>query len=232
MLEVSDIDAYYGETQVLFGVDLSVEQGEVVSIVGRNGVGKTTTLRSILNLAEVKDGAITFRGEEITGEDTQDIAKRGIGYAPEERDIFAGLTVRENLKMAATSMSASRTAERMESVTERFPKLRELYESKGGHLSGGEQQMLTIARALMEDNDIILIDEPTEGLAPRIAEDVRDAIADLKGEKTVLLVEQSTKLVYELSDRIYGMVDGEVVYEGTPDDAEESGRVKELLTIQ
>jgi len=140
--------------------------------------------------------------------------------------------VRENLKIAATSMSASRTEKRMEAVTERFPKLRELYESKGGHLSGGEQQMLTIARALMEDNEIILIDEPTEGLAPRIAEDVRDAIADLKGEKTVLLVEQSTKLVYELSDRIYGMVDGEVVYEGTPDEAEDTGRVKELLTIQ
>jgi len=232
MLEVSDVDAYYGETQVLFDVNLNVEPGEVVSIVGRNGVGKTTTLRSILNLAEVKDGTITFRGDDITRMDTQDIASRGIGYAPEERDIFAGLTVRENLKMAATSMSASRTEKRMEAVTERFPKLRELYESKGGHLSGGEQQMLTIARALMEDNEIILIDEPTEGLAPRIAEDVRDAIADLKSEKTVLLVEQSTKLVYELSDRIYGMVDGEVVYEGTPDEAEDTGRVKELLTIQ
>lgn len=232
MLEVSNVDAYYGETQVLFDVNLSVEPGEVVSIVGRNGVGKTTTLRSILNLAEVKDGTITFRGDDITGKDIQDIAKRGIGYAPEERDIFAGLTVRENLKMAATSMSASRTEKRMKAVTERFPKLRELYESKGGHLSGGEQQMLTIARALMEDNEIILIDEPTEGLAPRIAEDVRDAIAELKGEKTVLLVEQSTKLVYELSDRIYGMVNGEVVYEGTPDDAKATGRVKEILTIQ
>ena len=232
MLEVSNIDSYYGETQVLFDVSLSVEAGEVVSLVGRNGVGKTTTIRSILNLADVHDGTITFQGEDITGLDTQDIAKRGIGYAPEERDIFAGLTVRENLKMAATSMSDSRTEERMEAVTERFPKLRQLYDSKGGHLSGGEQQMLTIARALMEDNDIVLIDEPTEGLAPRIAEDVRDAIAELKGEKTVLLVEQSTKLVYELSDRIYGMVDGEIVYEGTPEDAEGSGRVKELLTIQ
>ena len=146
MLEVSDVDAYYGETQVLFDVNLNVEPGEVVSIGGRNGVGKKTTLRSILNLAEVKDGTITFRGDDITRMDTQDIASRGIGYAPEERDIFAGLTVRENLKMAATSMSASRTEKRMEAVTERFPKLRELYESKGGHLSGGEQQMLTIAR--------------------------------------------------------------------------------------
>jgi branched-chain amino acid transport system ATP-binding protein len=212
-------------------VSLHVEEGEVVSLVGRNGVGKTTTIRSILNLCDVNDGTITFRGDDITGENTEDIAKRGIGYVPEERDIFAGLTVKENLKMAATKMSDSRTEKRIEEVTERFPKLRELYDSKGGHLSGGEQQMLTIARALMEDNDIVLIDEPTEGLAPRIAEDVRDAIADLQGEKTILLVEQSTQLVYELSDRIYGMVDGEIAYEGTPADAESSGRVKDLLTI-
>lgn len=229
MLELDGVNTYYGDNHILFDVTLHVGEGEVVSLVGRNGVGKTTTLRSIMNLAEVGSGTITFRDEDITGEPTEDIAMRGIGYVPEEREIFSGLTVRENLQMAATNVEDP--AERIERAVDRFPKLRELMDSKGAHLSGGEQQMLAIARALVGENDILLIDEPTEGLAPLIAEDVREAIADLRGEVTILLVEQSTKLIYDISDRLYGMVDGEIAYEGTPQEAQETGTVEEILTI-
>lgn len=231
MLEIRDINTYYGETQVLFDVSLSVEQGEVVSLVGRNGMGKTTTVKSILNLATVKSGTIEFNGDDITGQPTEAIAQRGIGYVPEEREIFHDLTVEENLKMAAVNLSGERTSERMEAAFDRFPRLDELRENKGGHLSGGEQQMLTIARALMADNELVLIDEPTEGLAPLIAEDVEAAVSELKGEKTILLIEQSTQFVYNLSDRIYGIVNGEIVYEGEPDEAQRSGKVKEILTV-
>lgn len=229
MLELDGVNTYYGDNHILFDVTLHVGEGEVVSLVGRNGVGKTTTLRSIMNLAEVGSGTITFRDEDITGAPTEDIAMRGIGYVPEEREIFSGLTVRENLQMAATNVGDP--AERIERAVDRFPKLRELMDSKGAHLSGGEQQMLAIARALVGENDILLIDEPTEGLAPLIAEDVREAIADLRGEVTILLVEQSTKLIYDISDRLYGMVDGEIAYEGTPQEAQETGTVEEILTI-
>ncbi|WP_435348537.1 ABC transporter ATP-binding protein [Haloarchaeobius sp. HRN-SO-5] len=231
MLEVNAIDAYYDETQVLFDVSLSIETGEVVSLVGRNGMGKTTTVRSILNLAEVRSGTIEYEGEDITGAPTEKIAQRGIGYVPEERDIFSDLTVVENLRMAGVDIGGAETEKRIEEVFERFPKLRELEDSKGGHLSGGEQQMLTIGRALVGDNDLLLIDEPTEGLAPLIAEDVEKAVADLKGEKTILLIEQSTEFVYNLSDRIYGIVNGEIVYEGDPEDARETGDVKDILTV-
>lgn len=229
MLELEGVNTFYGETHVLFDVDLHVDEGEVVSIVGRNGVGKTTTLRSILHLAEVEGGTIRFRGEDITGEPTDEIAARGIGYVPEEREIFAGLSVHENLKIAGTNVE--NRAERIEAAMDRFPKLHELKDNKGGHLSGGEQQMLAIARALVKDNDILLIDEPTEGLAPKIAEDVRDAITDLKGEKTILLVEQSTTLVREISDRIYGMVDGEVVFEGEGGTEETGQAVEDVLSL-
>ena len=231
MLEINNIDTSYGETQVLFDVSLSVEKGEIVSLVGRNGMGKTTTVKSILNLATVNSGTIEFKGEDITGQPTEKISQRGIGYVPEERDIFQDLTVEENLKMAAVSLSSDTTETRIEEAFERFPKLRELRDSKGGHLSGGEQQMLTIARALMSDNELLLIDEPTEGLAPLIAEDVEEAISELKGEKTILLIEQSTEFVYNLSDRIYGIVNGKIVYEGDPEDAQSSGTVTELLTV-
>lgn len=231
MLELQDVNTFYGETQVLFDVSLAVERGEVVSLVGRNGMGKTTTVKSILNLAAVESGTITFNGDEITGEPTEQIAQRGIGYVPEERDVFQDLTVEENLKMAGVNLPGDKTEARMEESFERFPKLRELRDSKGGHLSGGEQQMLTIARALIADNELLLIDEPTEGLAPLIAEDVEDAIAELKGEKTIFLIEQSTEFIYNLSDRIYGLVNGEVVYEGEPEDARQTGTLKELLTV-
>lgn len=231
MLELTDVNTFYGETQVLFDVNLTVDQGEVVALVGRNGMGKTTTVKSVLDLADVRSGTIEYQGTDVTGQPTEAIAQRGIGYVPEERDIFSDLTVEENLRMAGVENGDVDTDQRIAEVYERFPKLEELTNSKGGYLSGGEQQMLTIGRALVGDNDMLLIDEPTEGLAPLIAEDVEEAIADLKGEVTILLIEQSTEFVYGVADRIYGIVNGEIVYEGDPDDARDSGEVTDLLTV-
>jgi len=231
MLELTDVNTYYGETQVLFDVTLSVDQGEVVALVGRNGMGKTTTVKSVLNLADVRSGTVEYQGTDITGKPTEAIAQHGVGYVPEERDIFSDLTVEENLRMAGVENGDVDTDKRIEEVYERFPKLQELCNSKGGYLSGGEQQMLTIGRALVGDNDMLLIDEPTEGLAPLIADDVEDAIADLKGEMTILLIEQSTEFVYGVADRIYGIVNGEIVYEGDPENARDTGDVTDLLTV-
>lgn len=229
MLELDGIQTFYGDNHILFDVTLTVNEGEVVSLVGRNGVGKTTTLRSIMNLAEVRKGTITYRGEDITNLPTQEIALRGIGYVPEEREIFAGLTVQENLQISVPS--ELNAGEQIDIILKTFPKLEELMTSKGGHLSGGEQQMLAIARALIGNNDLILIDEPTEGLAPQIARNVRDAIAELQGETTILLVEQSTELIYSISDRLYGMTRGRIVYEGTPEDARETGAIEDVLSV-
>lgn len=229
MLELDGVNSFYGDNHILFDIDLHVEEGEVVSLVGRNGVGKTTTLRSIMNLAEVREGVITYEGEDITGAPPKDISQRGIGYIPEGREIFAGLTVRENLRIAGTNHD--NTEERIDAAVSRFPTLEDLMDQPGRTLSGGEQQMLAIARALVGENDLLLIDEPTEGLAPLIAEDVETAIAELRGDVTILLVEQSTSLVYNISDRLYGMVDGRIVFETTPEEAQETGQVEEILTV-
>lgn len=230
MLELDGVNSYYGDNHILFDLDLTVEEGEVVSLVGRNGVGKTTTLKSIMSFAEVREGTIRFRDEDITGMPAEEVAQRGIGYIPEGREIFGSLTVRENLRIAGTNVGSRE--QRIEDAISRFPKLGELIESPGRALSGGEQQMLAIARALVGDSDLLLIDEPTEGLAPLIAEDVRDAIADLKGELTILLVEQSTSFVYDVSDRLYGMVDGEIVFETTPEEAQATGKIEDILTVE
>lgn len=229
MLEIDNINSFYGDNHILFDVSLEVEEGEVVSLIGRNGVGKTTTLRSIMNLAEVKEGTVRYRGEDVTGKPVEEIAEKGVGYVPEEREIFAGLTVKENLRIAGHE--ADDVDREIEKAVGTFPKLAELMDSKGGHLSGGEQQMLAIARALVGESELLLIDEPTEGLAPQIAADVREAITELKGEQTILLVEQSTEFIYSLSDRVYGMVDGETVYEGTPEEAKAEGALENILKV-
>jgi branched-chain amino acid transport system ATP-binding protein len=229
MLDLDGVDSYYGDSQVLFDVDLGVDEGQVVSIIGRNGAGKTTTLRSVMNLATVRRGTISFRGEEITGVDTTGVAKRGIGYVPEDRQVFGGLTVEENLRIATTGISDRDAHVRM--AFDYFPALEELRTARGQHLSGGEQQMLAIARGLIGDNDLLLIDEPNEGLAPSIAADVSDSIVNLKDETTILLVSQSTDLVFDISDRIYAMEDGEVVFGGTPAEARAQDVVEDVLTI-
>jgi len=229
MLELDGVHTYYGDNHILFDVDIHVNEGEVVTLLGRNGVGKTTTLRSIMGMAEVREGSITYKGENVTNRPPDEIAGLGIGYIPEEREVFGGLSVRENLRIAGTAVADR--ASRIDDALDRFPKLEPLLDQPGRTLSGGEQQMLAIARALVGENDVLLIDEPTEGLAPLIAEDVQEAITELQGELTIVLVEQTTSIIFDISDRLYGMVDGEVVFETTPEEAQREGLVEDVLTV-
>ncbi|MFC4408055.1 ABC transporter ATP-binding protein [Haloarchaeobius iranensis] len=233
LLELADVHAGYGETEVLSGVTMDVEEGEVVTLVGRNGVGKTTTLRSIVGVVEPTGGEIRFRGEEITGSSSETVARDGIGFVPEERRVFPGLTVTENLKMGRFGGADTAHRRSVEDIWEldAFENLRERKDSRGTDLSGGEQQMLAIARALVAGADLLLLDEPTEGLAPIIVERVADLVRELNEEGiTVLLVEQNVAVASALADRVYILDKGSIVYEGTPEelDADEDVRDRHL----
>ncbi len=214
ILEVDGIHTAYGTSRVLFGISLDMKPGECVCLLGRNGVGKTTTMRSIMGLTPPSQGRVRFKGEDITGSPPYRLARRGIGYVPEDRRIFAELTVWENLDVAA------RSAERAgrwtaETVTELFPKLGELRDRMGGVLSGGEQQMLTIARTLMGNPELLLLDEPSEGLAPVIVESLLAQVQRLKGEGlTILLAEQGVEFSLALADRVYVLEKGAVRFSG------------------
>lgn len=216
ILEVDDIYTSYGLSRVLFGVSLKVNEGEVVSILGRNGVGKTTTLRSIMGLTPPHSGSIRLRGKEITAKPSYEIAKMGIGLVPEDRRIFSDLTVWENLDVAIKSSGKRGPSWTVERVFELFPALEPLRNRRGGYLSGGEQQMLTIARALMGNPELLLLDEPSEGLAPVVVQHLGEQISKLRGEgMTILLSEQNTQFSLDLSDRIYILEKGQVRYEGS-----------------
>ncbi|WP_303647357.1 ABC transporter ATP-binding protein [Haloarchaeobius sp. FL176] len=233
MLELADVHGGYGETEVLSGVTMDVEEGEVVTLVGRNGVGKTTTLRSIVGVVEPTAGEVRFRGEEITGSSSETVARDGIGFVPEERRVFPGLTVTENLKMGRFGGADTAHRRSVEDIWEldAFENLRERKDSRGTDLSGGEQQMLAIARALVAGADLLLLDEPTEGLAPIIVERVADLVRELNEEGiTVLLVEQNVAVASALADRVYILDKGSIVYEGTPEelDADEEVRDRHL----
>ncbi|MGE0852775.1 MAG: ABC transporter ATP-binding protein [Hyphomicrobiaceae bacterium] len=214
LLEVDGIHTAYGTSRVLFGISLDIRPGECVCLLGRNGVGKTTTMRSIMGLTPPSQGRVRFKGEDITGSPPYRLARRGIGYVPEDRRIFAELTVWENLDVAA------RSAERggrwtAQTVTELFPKLGELRDRMGGVLSGGEQQMLTIARTLMGNPELLLLDEPSEGLAPVIVESLLAQVQRLKGEGlTILLAEQGVEFSLALADRVYVLEKGAVRFSG------------------
>jgi len=224
LLEVDDIYTSYGLSQILFGVTLAVEEGEIVSLLGRNGVGKTTTFRSIMGLAPPRAGRIRFRGEEIGGLAPHRIARLGLGFVPEDRRIFSDLTVWENLDVAVKPPLEGRPAWTLDRVFELFPALAELKERRGGHLSGGEQQMLTVARALMGNPNLLLLDEPSEGLAPVVVQRLGRQIGKLREEgMTILLSEQNIAFSLDLSDRIYILEKGRVAYQGG---------VKELLADQ
>jgi branched-chain amino acid transport system ATP-binding protein len=216
ILEVKDIYTAYGLSQILFGVSLKVNEGEVVCLLGRNGVGKTTTLRSIMGLTPPRSGSITFKGEEIAGKPPYRIARMGIGSVPEDRRIFADLTVWENLDVATKSSREGGPPWTMERVFELFPALEPLENRRGGFLSGGEQQMLTIARALMGNPELLLLDEPSEGLAPVVVKHLGQQISKLKEEgMSVLLCEQNFRFSLDLSDRLYILEKGEVRYESS-----------------
>ena len=215
LLEVDDIHTAYGTSRVLFGISLDIKPGECVCLLGRNGVGKTTTMRSIMGLTPPTSGRIKFKGQDVTGRAPYQLARDGIGYVPEDRRIFAELTVWENLDVALRS-TGRKGAWNVETVYGLFPKLRELRDRLGGVLSGGEQQMLTIARTLMSNPELLLLDEPSEGLAPVIVENMLEQVKLLKRNGlTILLAEQGLDFSLALADRVYVLQKGEVVFTGT-----------------
>jgi len=216
-LEVSDLYTAYGLSQILFGVSLNVEKGECVALLGRNGVGKTTTLRSIMGLAAPYRGTVRYSGIDITGRPAYQVAKLGLGFVPEDRRIFPDLTVRQNLEVARKPPASPHAREwTVEAVFETFPALAALAGRKGGYLSGGEQQMLTIGRTLMGNPDLLLLDEPSEGLAPLIVRDLGRQIGRLKEQGlTILLCEQNAKFAARLSDRAYILEKGHVRFAGS-----------------
>jgi len=216
VLEVSNLHAYYGKSHILHGVNFHVREGEIVSLLGRNGVGRSTTVKTIMGEVE-PHGSIKFKGEEIAGKKSFTIAQLGLGYVPENRDIFPTLTVRQNLilGMKSTKASGRWTIEEMFSM---FPNLAARADIQGGVLSGGEQQMLCMCRTLMGDPDMIMIDEPTEGLAPKVVEQVGDLLQEIaKRGVAILLVEQKLSIALRISQRVYVMGHGKIVYEGTPE---------------
>lgn len=212
VLSLEDVHTYYGESHILEGISLEVEGGESVALVGRNGVGKTTTIRSILQLTPPRSGTISIRGESVVGERPYQVADRGVGWIPEGRRVFSQLTVEENVRVAVPN--PNNVGQALERVYETFPDLEDKRQRDAGSLSGGQQQMLAIARGLVGDNDILLVDEPSEGLAPIIVERVADALSNLPSETTLLLVEQNLPLALDLTDRFYVLDNGQVVDDG------------------
>ena len=216
ILEIEEIDTYYGQSHVLQGISLSIGEGEVVSLLGRNGVGKTTTLRSIMGLTPPRSGSIKFLGEEIVGKKSFAIARLGIGYVPDDRRIFPDLTTFENLEIARRMSRKKQGYWTINTVCGLFPVLKDLRSSKGTHLSGGEQKMLAIGRALMKNPDIILLDEPAEGLAPLIVKNLMDVIKRIRDEGvTMLLADQNLKFCKAVADRGYILEKGVIQYRGT-----------------
>ena len=214
LLAVEDIYTAYGQSQVLFGVSLRVAAGECVALLGRNGVGKSTTMRSIMGLTPPVRGRVLWKARDLRGRAPYQVARAGLGFVPEDRRIFSELSVWENLDVAARRARPGGWA--VERVYDLFPKLQELRDRQGGFLSGGEQQMLTIARTLMGNPELLLLDEPSEGLAPLVVEHLREQIARLKREGlTILLAEQNVEFSLDLADRVYVLEKGHVRYEGS-----------------
>lgn len=216
LLELEGVETYYGQSHILQGVDLEVEEGEVVALLGRNGVGKTTTMRSILQLTPPREGSIRFKGEELVGKDTYEVAEMGIGWIPEERRMFPKLSVEENLQVAVPD--TEKMEESLQAAYDTFPILGERRTQESETLSGGQQQMLAIARGLVGDNELLLVDEPSEGLAPQIVADVGEALKKASQHIPILLVEQKLSLALDLSDRYYVMDHGVIIDEGSTDD--------------
>jgi branched-chain amino acid transport system ATP-binding protein len=225
MLEVRDLHAFYGKSHILQGVDLDVGEGEIVSLLGRNGVGRSTTCKAIMGLV-APVGTIRYRGHDIAGLRTNLIARAGIGYVPEDRQIFPTLTVRQNL-MLGLKQAGKFGRWNFEDVFRLFPNLAERQNNPAGVLSGGEQQMLTMCRTLMGDPDLILIDEPTEGLAPMLVEQVGRLLEEIaRRGVAILLVEQKLTIALTISRRLYVMGHGRIVFEGTPADIDSNPDVR------
>lgn len=233
MLEVTDLHAYYGKSHILQGVNLNVQPGEIVSLLGRNGVGRTTTCKAIMGeVAAV--GSVQFKGQELAGRKPYEIAKTGLGYVPENRDIFPGMTTKQNLLLGLKPGQRDGDGQWcMDDMFELFSNLRERQDTEASVLSGGEKQMLTICRTLMGDPDLIMVDEPTEGLAPQIVERVADLLNRIAERGlSILLVEQKLTIALKISSRVYVMGHGEIVFEGTPDELRDNEEIrKEWLEV-
>ena len=229
MLTLENISVGYGAIRALKGVSMRVEQGEVVTLIGANGAGKTTTLRTITGLLTPTEGRVTFEGEEIGGKPTHKLVARGISMSPEGRGVFANLTVRENLQMGAyLKKNKSEIAEDLERGFHMFPRLKERESQKAGTLSGGEQQMLAMARALMSRPRLLLLDEPSLGLAPLVVHTIFEAIDEIRGKgTTILLVEQNAHAALKHSDRAYVLETGKIVMEGPSKELAADPRIKE-----
>ncbi|WP_409456579.1 ABC transporter ATP-binding protein [Rhizobium lusitanum] len=216
MLEISRLNSWYGPAHILFDVELQVAEGEVIALLGRNGAGKSTTFKSIMSLLMSKQGEVRFRGEDISRLPPFDIARRGLGYVPEDRRIFTALTVEENLEVGRQAGRDQRAVWTPERIYEIFPNLGNMRRRPAGNMSGGEQQMLTIGRTLMGNPHLILLDEPSEGLAPKIVEQMADAILTMKREGlSILLSEQNLHFARLISDRAYILEKGAIRYSGT-----------------
>jgi branched-chain amino acid transport system ATP-binding protein len=227
MLEVKSINTFYGQSQVLFGMSLKIAAGEVVTLMGRNGMGKTTTVRSIMGLTPAQSGEIYFKSVNITALPSYKIARLGVGLVPEGRMISPNLDVIENLVATAFLGTNGNGAWSLESVLALFPRLQERKTSMGNQLSGGEQQMLAIARALMTNPDLLILDEATEGLAPLIRQEIWDCLAGLKREgQSILVIDKNVRALSEFADRHYIMEKGQIVWEGGTSDLVENDDVK------
>lgn len=225
LLQVDNIHTYYGESHVLHGVSLNVEKGKVSVLLGRNGMGKTTIIRSIIGFTPPSKGKIIYKGQEIQNLPSYDIAKRGIGLVPQGRRIFPNLTVQENLTVIARPGSTARWS--LKDIFALFPRLKERSKIMGRNLSGGEQQMLSIGRALMTNPDLLLLDEPSEGLSPLMVQEIKKIILDLKARGLpMLLVEQNIAMALDVADKVYIISKGRVVFEGTPEELKQNEEVK------
>jgi len=224
-LALENVNTFYGDSHVLRDISLHVGIGETVALLGRNGVGKTTTLKSIVGWVPPRTGSITLDGEQIAGQEMMTIARKGVSLVPEERRIFTNLTVAENLKIA--QVTARKPGWTLDHVYEKFPRLKERLANKGDEISGGEKQMLAIARALLQDTRVILLDEPTEGLAPLVVREVEAIIREIKSAgMTILLVEQNLYSALTVADRCYIIDQGQIRFEGTPEEIRSNEEVR------
>ena len=233
VLEVKNLHVYYGESHILHGINFSIKNGEFVGVIGRNGVGKTTFMKSIIGFLKVRNGSIVFKNQEIGNRPPYEISKLGIGYVPQGREIFPGLTVLENLKVASLRKERKEKKYSFDLVFDFFTALKTKLNQKGGTLSGGEQQMLAIGRGLLTSPDLLLLDEPTEGIQPSIVQEIEDRLKTINEKLglSIILVEQNLELIFRLASRSYLMEKGHIIREGTSYELGDDDLIKKHLAI-